>query len=289
VVSVIAISARYRFPQYTRATFQAAAGGIQAPAWNPAYPIKDWFDPGAVAGVDSTYQVMNGSDMLPALITLTIPGAEALTVNLPGTPTFSAYVVAPTLATKQTNFARMVFAANPVDPGTLATLAQANTLAAVAGATVVDPTGPLNQFLIFSWNGETRRPYVLMPPGATGDPTVSGQNVGQILASVNAAGVAAPGHWDPAQLALHILAWVPETAQSGLDVTARVPEPMLLNAGETLVAYQVGILFTPVILAAGETLPGAAAAGAQAGDGFGAPDRTMLTAVYDAIKAASAA
>jgi hypothetical protein len=194
VVSVIAISARYRFPQYTRATFQAAAGGIQAPAWNPAYPIKDWFDPGAVAGVDSTYQVMNGSDMLPALITLTIPGAEALTVNLPGTPTFSAYVVAPTLATKQTNFARMVFAANPVDPGTLATLAQANTLAAVAGATVVDPTGPLNQFLIFSWNGETRRPYVLMPPGATGDPTVSGQNVGQILASVNAAGVAAPGH-----------------------------------------------------------------------------------------------
>jgi len=73
-------------------------------------------------------------------------------------------------------------------------------------------------------------------------------------------------------------------------VTARVPEPMLLNAGESLVSLQLGITFTAAILAAGETAPGLAGGGAgAAGDGFVAADRTMLTAVYDAIKAASAA
>jgi hypothetical protein len=283
---VIALSARYRFPQYTRASFQAAAG-IQAPAWNPAYPIKDWFDPDA--GVEGVYQVWNGSVTLPALITLTIPGAEARTVNLPGTPTFSKYAVAPTLATKQVHFGGVAFAPLAVDPLTLSTLAQANTLALISGAVVVDPTATQNQFLIFTWNGETRRPYVLMPPGVTGDPTAAGQNVGQLLAAVNAAGVASPGHWDPPQLALHILVWVPETAQSGLDVTARVPEPMLLNAGETLASMQLGITFTAVVLAASETLPGAGGVGSAAGDGFGAEDRVMLTAVYDAIQKATAA
>jgi hypothetical protein len=288
---MLALSARYRFTQYTRASFQTAAG-IQAPAWNPAYPIKDWFDPTAVAGVDSSYQVLNGSDTLPALIMLTIPGAEALTVNLPGTATFTAYVVAPTLATKQTHFAGLAFGPYAVDPGTLSMMVDANRLAAMAGAAVVDPTATSNQFLIFTWNGETRRPYVLMPPGATGDPTAAGQNVGQLLASVNAAGVASPGHWDPAQLAqAHTLVWVPETAKSGLDVTARVPEPMLLNAGETLASYQLGIVFTPVILIAGEALPGAAANPAAVPDatGFLGSDRMMLTAVYDAIQRAAGA
>lgn len=285
---MLALSARYQFPQYTRASFQAAAG-IQAPPWNPAYPIKDWFDPAAIAGVDSVYQVWNASVTAPALITLTIPGAEAMTVNLPGTPTFAPYVVAPTPATKQVHFAGLAFAPVAVDPGTLSALADANRLAAIAGAAVVDPTAAPNQFLIFTWNGEVRRPYVLMPPGSTGDPTAGGQNVGQLLAAVNAAGVASPGHWDAAQLALHILAWVPETAPSGLDVTARVPEPMLLQAGETLASLQLGIVFTAVVLAAGETLPGAAAPpAAAAGDGFAAADRAMLTAVYDAVIAATA-
>lgn len=284
---MLALSARYRFPQYTRGSFQTAAG-IQAPAWNPAYPIKDWFDPDAVAGVDSSYQVWNGSVTVPALITLTIPGAEAMTVNLPGTPTFAKYAVAPTQATRQVHFAGLAFAPVAVDPGTLSTLADANRLAAISGAAVVDPTATPNQFLIFTWNGEARRPYVLMPPGATGDPTAAGQNVGQILASMNAAGVASPGHWDSVQRMNHILVWVPETAPSGLDVTARVPEPMALAAGEALVSMQLGIVFTAVILAAGETLPGMAGGGGS-GDGFGAQDRTMLTAVYDAVLKATAA
>jgi len=201
---MIALSARYRFPTYNRASFQSTAG-MQAPAWNPAYPIKDWFDPAAVAGVDSTYQVWNGSVMLPALITLTIPGAEAMTVNLPGSPTFAAYVPAATPATKQIHFAGLEFAPQNVDPGTLSSLADAKWLAAIAGTMVVDPTAGSSQFLVFTWNGETRRPYVLMPAGATGDPTTGGQNVGQLLAAMNKAGIASPGHWDAAQLALHNL------------------------------------------------------------------------------------
>lgn len=288
---MISLSARYRFPQYTRASFQAAAG-IQAPAWNPAYPIKDWFDPDAVAGRDYTYQVWNGSVTSPELIPLTLPGAEALTVNLPGTPTFAPYQVEPTVATRQVHFAGLAFTPVAVDPLTLSTKAEADRLAAIAGAAVVDPTASPNQFLIFTWGGELRRPYVLMPPGVTGDPTAGGQNVGQLLASMNAAGIAAPGHWSAAQLALHVLAWVPETAKSGLDVTARVPEPMLLNEGERLVSLQLGITFTAVVLAAGESLPGGAGAGqanGAPGDGFGAEDRRMLTAVYDAIQKAAAA
>lgn len=289
---MLPLSARYRFPQYTPASFQAASG-IKAPAWNPAYPIKDWFDPAAVAGVNSTYLVWNGSVTAPALISLTIPGAEALTVNLPGTPTFAKYAVAPTLATKQVHFAGLAFAPIAIDPGTLSTLVDANRLAAIAGAAVVDPTATPNQFLIFSWNGETRRPYVLMPvvsnAGVTGDPTAAGQNVGQLLAAVNAAGVASPGHWSAAQLALHTLVWVPETAPSGLDVTARVPEPMALSTGESLVSLQLGVTFTAVVFAAGETLPGAAGGQTAApGDGFTAADRALLTFVHDAIQKATA-
>lgn len=285
---MLALSERYRFPQYTRASFQAAAG-IQAPAWNPAYPIKDWFDPGAKPGADSTYLVWNGSPVSPELVPLTIPGAEAATVNLPGTPTFELYHPEPTLATKQVHFAGLAFTPSAVDPRTLSTRVEAERLAAIAGAAVVDPTAAPNQFLIFTWADETRRPYVLMPPGVTGDPTAVGQNVGQLLASVSAAGVASPGHWSAAQLALHVLAWVPETVQSGLDVTARVPEPMALRPGERLVSVQLGIVFTAAVLAAGETAPGAGGGTAGVpGDGFGAEDRRMLTSVYDAILKATA-
>lgn len=285
---MLALSARYRFPQYTRGSFQTAAG-IQAPPWNPAYPIKDWFDPDAVDGVDSSYQVWNGSVVSPELITLTIPGAEARTVNLPGTPTFQKYAIAPTVATKQVHFAGLAFSPMAVDPSTLSTRVDADRLAAIAGAAVVDPTAAPNQFLIFTWGGETRRPYVLMPGGVTGDPTAAGQNVGKLLASVNAAGLGSPGHWDPIQRSKSVLVWVPETAPSGLDVTARVPEPMFLGAGEKLVSLQLGVTFTAVILVAGETLPGAGEPAAIAGDGFEAQDRMMLTAVYDAVLKATAA
>lgn len=286
---MLALSARYRFRQYTRASFQAATD-VQAPPWNPAYPIKDWADPDAAEGVDSSYQVWNGSVTAPALITLTIPGIEAGSVNLPGTPTFARYLVAPTQATRQVHFAGLAFAQVAVDPATLSTLVDANRLAGIAGAAVVDPTAASNQFLIFTWNGEARRPYVLMPPGATGDPTAAGQNVGQLLASVNAAGVSSPGHWDSGQRSNHILVWVPETAPSGLDVTARVPEPMSLAAGESLVSMQLGLTFTAVILAAGETLPSAGGAGPPASnDGFSADDRAMLKTVFDAVVEAKGA
>jgi hypothetical protein len=278
---------RFQFPTYTRASFQAAAG-IQAPAWNPAYPIKDWFDPAAKAGVDSTYQVWNGSDTAPALVPLTIPGAEAMTVNLPGAPVFAPYAPAPTPATRQTRFAGMFFAPQPVDPLTLSSRADADRLAEIAGAMVIDPTAVTNQFLLWIWNGETRRPYVLVAPGFAGDPTVGGQNAGAILAAVNAQGVAAPGHFSSSQLALHILVWVPETAPSGLDVTARVPEPIALKSGETLATMLVGPgIFSPVVLAPAEKAPGAGAAPGSP-DGFGESDRTMLTFVHDAIAKATA-
>lgn len=284
---MFALADRFQFPTYTRASFQAAAG-IQAPTWNPAYPIKDWCDPAAKAGVDSTYQVWNGSDTAPALVPLTIPGAEAMTVNLPGAPVFAPYVPAPTLATRQTSFAGMFFAPQKVDPLTLSSRADADRLAAIAGATVMDPS-LANQFLVWNWNGETRRPYVLVPPGFTGDATVGGQNVGAILAAVNAQGVAAPGHFSASQLALHVLTWVPETAPSGLDVTARVPEPMALRPGETLAPMLVGPgVFSVVVLAQGEQAPGVGAA-AGSPDGFGASDRAMLTFVHDAIQKATAA
>lgn len=260
---------------------------MQAPAWNPAYPIKDWFDPDARPGTERTYQVWNGSPVSPALVALTIPGEEAATVNLPGVPTFEKYVPEPTLATKQVHFAGVAFTPTPVDPRTLSSRAFADRLAAIAGAAVVDPTAVSNQFLIFTWADEARRPYVLMPHGVQGDPTAAGQNVGQLLASMSAAGLGSPGHWDGAQLQKGILAWVAETAKSGLDVTARVPEPMLLLPGERLVSVQLGIVFTAAVLAAGESLPGVGGGTAGASDGFGAEDRRMLREMYEAIRKAT--
>jgi hypothetical protein len=81
-----ALSELALFPEFTRASYRATFG-IDAPPFNPARPVKTWFDSTAdTSQYDNVavYRVL-GSDAAgqPALRQLVIPAAEAAAVNLP--------------------------------------------------------------------------------------------------------------------------------------------------------------------------------------------------------------
>jgi hypothetical protein len=277
-----AITDRYQFPLYLDRAAYKAASGVDAPPFNPLYPIKQWFDP---AG-GTSFDVLNGSDTAPALVPLAMPSAEASTVNLPGAASFPAYVIAPTSATQQLTIAGHVFPATAIDPSTLSTLDQANALAKVCGGTVVDQDATPSQFFVVVWSGETRRRFKIQftsGPGTPADPNRTSY-VGQIIQSLNAKGVGAPYHWSASQLAVGLLQPVFEFVADGSGVTAKVPIPIKLQAGEAVKSVMVGPgIFTVVVDQAG-AMPPSGVGGS--GVGFTDDDRLKLNAIYKVVSGA---
>jgi len=275
----IALTDRYQFPLYPDRAAYKAASGQDAPAWNPNYPIKQWFDPEG----GGSYQVYNEQPAAPALVPLTMPVAEAWTVNLPGAMSFPAYVPEPTPATQQLTLAGHIFPATPIDPSTLSTPEQANALAQICGGTVVDPDASPSQFFVVAWNGETRRRFKIEFGGNANLTSY----VGQILQQQNAKGVGAPGHWDSAQFASGMV-WVPDAAPDGAGVTATVPIPIKLQQGEKLDSVMVGPgISTVVVDQSGVTPPSGVGASAGGGDTELAKDtNATVHAVLDELKKA---
>lgn len=236
---MIAITDRYKFPVYhNRAEFKAASG-VDAPAFRSDWPIKQWFDPNPPAS--PVYQIWDGSVMDPKLVPLTVPSTEATSVNLPGHPDFPAYSVAPTQATRSMHFGSYTGPSQAVDPGTLSTKAEADTLAALVGATVVEASA-VNQFWSVNWAAETRRDYVLQYKGQSGGPTV-----GSLLVDMNAKGVGAPGHWSASQLAAGHLQWVAEVMDDGSGAHPVMDIPLALQADEELYSVPLGLVATVAI------------------------------------------
>ncbi len=237
---MIALSDRNKFPVYaTRAAFMAASGGIDAPPFNPAWPIKQWFDPAAVDGPNS-YSIWNGSVAAPGLISLVLSGAEAKTVNLQGHPAYPAYVPAPTLARRVLHFNGSDIGAPQVVPANiLSTLDQANQLAALVGAKVVDAS-TATPFFVYEWDAETRRPFALQYQGASADVS-GGPFVGDLLIGMNANGVGAPGHWD---MSNSKLTWVADTVDDGTGGHPTMEVPLAPLPGEVLVSIPTGIAFS---------------------------------------------
>lgn len=182
------------FSSYTRDSYLAAFG-IQAPAWNPAWPAKSWFD--------STVDTSNPANVaLYKVISrdgsgdwgyqqMVLPAQQAAAVNLPGAITYPPYAVAPTQATR---------GGAPVNPQYLSLQSDAEALMAALGGTALMDEGVSTVFPIVYPPNEPRRVW---------DFTVNGQscNAGSLLFLQNANGVGAPGHWNLSETSP---VWVPD-------------------------------------------------------------------------------
>jgi hypothetical protein len=237
-------------PEYGRDSYFAAAG-VQAPTNDPAQPVKTWVATEDANGspiaeatpfVTFNYWIPNGNNA-PTWGSFTITGAAALAVNIPGLATYPPYQIAPTPATQSGD----LVSPDTIPPDLLSTMAQALALAenwgmtpAQAAAAVADTYD--SQFAPYSidYNGETRQYLTIDWNGIL-------VNVGQMLQTMYAAGVGAPGSWN-------LNGSVPgtnptwESAQPGTAPTPNaqilpVPQRALLSNEvfiETLMAVEVG-------------------------------------------------
>lgn len=171
-----------RFDILTRETFLARTGK-KAPLFDPAKPVKQWFDTTAVGKLPSEpveyKKLVNG-----AYVGYSMSAAAALSVNIPGKDAYAEYVNEPTA----TVIANSNGGSAPVNPVILSTFEQAQRLVAITGGQVSEAQlgGPFQ----YSYpETEKRRVYQITLPSGT--PI----NVGLMVAAENANGVGAPGKW----------------------------------------------------------------------------------------------
>lgn len=226
------------FPDYPdRATYQNVLG-VQAPIFDPSVGfIKEWFDPAAAAlpaTAVMTYTKFNGDLTNPALVTFTVLAGAAAKVNLPGKPAYAKYFIQPTDATG-TFIAGGLTQTVAVQPNTLSMEAQAVALGTIVGAVVTDRAAS-NSFVTYNFPAdELRREWILTYANA------STAFAGDLIASQNAAGIGAPGHWDTTG---NVLNWVVDPIPDGTDKTyAVLDDPKRpLNSDETLIIVASGSL-----------------------------------------------
>ncbi|HEY1759697.1 MAG TPA: hypothetical protein VGG72_30265 [Bryobacteraceae bacterium] len=272
-------------PTYDRAGYLAAAG-TQAPAYDPTQPTKSWAatvdqngNPIAAntASVTFNYWVPAGNNP-PSWGSFTITGAEALAFNIPGFPSYPAYVIAPTPATQGGD----IQAPNPIPADQLSTMTQAVALAESWGMTAAQASACIAdtysaQFAPYSidYNGETRLWLTIDWNGTF-------INVGQQLEIMYAAGVGAPGAW--------IVSGAPYVANSSEPVwvstqpsaapplsSAIIPVPQrALLPGEQFIATLMAVEVENTLA------PGAPTTGGGGG-GLTSAQAAQLTAVEDGI------
>jgi len=188
------ISDLYLFPVYaTRAVYQTATGQ-QAPAFNSAQPIKQWFDPSPNGQPYLIFDTTAGQ-----LITLPLAASVASTVNLPGSYNYPAYVETPTDAT--VNCAGGYVAPTPILPATLCLKSEAIAIAAAIaplfpGKTVTVADGSaVGVFFSAYPTDEPRRQWSILVNGVS--PSGAGLNLyaKTLMLQSYSAGVGAPGHY----------------------------------------------------------------------------------------------
>ncbi len=171
------------FKTYSRDSFQAAFG-VQAPAWNAAYPPKAWFDSSVdptQAGATVTYQVI-GQDPTGQWVmqNLEMSAAEAAAINLQGSITYPPYAPAASATTRDGYVVNRIYLTMQADAQALMTTLGGTNLTD-DGASKTDPA-------IYPPD-EQRRIWQFTIGTAV-------YNAGLLLASEYAQGVGWPGHWD---------------------------------------------------------------------------------------------
>ncbi len=279
-----ALTDRYQFNEYVDRAAYKTSTGKEAPIWRVDRPAKKWQDLSAASKPSTNYKVWNQDPVKPALLDMTISGADAAAVNMPGVPDFPKYVPGPTAATQSLHFGSYVGPGAPVDVTLLSTKKEADDLAALCGAQVVELSA-VSPFYTYTWNGETRRPYKLIYKNIPQpvDVTVAGVYVGQLLATINSRGVGAPYHFSAAQLALGVLEVVFEVVPDGSGDHPTMPMPILLKPGEELQSVMINTgVYTVVVGQTGTAPP----SGTGSGGGFTDADRKKLDAIYKAVAGA---
>lgn len=200
---------KYLFPETSR---QATPS---APPFDPTKNVKSWVDPNPTTG---SYFVLDPNGKV---ISLTLPIAEASTLNLPGHPDYAVYVAAPT---------RSVFAGsgNPLPFG-VSNLADAENFAKIFGLgndSIFDEMGSFPGETVAYDPSDPRRCYgIKLANGSFAD-------VATLLKQQNANGVGAPGEWK--QDASGNWSWTSELAPDPVNPVV-TPQPIVpLTAGEQI-------------------------------------------------------
>ena len=209
IMSAYGLAELNLLPQYTADQVLAATGSYSPNSYDPTQLTKTWIasidqsgNPitAATPTVTFTYwKAVPGS--LPVLTSFSLTGPQALAFNIPGQPNYPQYTIAPTPAT--IGGAPLPPGAQGPDgfnPGLLSTYAQALAMAEAMGMTPAQATAAVvNNYdtmyapFTFVANGETRQPWVIMWPQASGASVPINVGIQMQLNAQN--GVGYPGVW----------------------------------------------------------------------------------------------
>jgi hypothetical protein len=186
------ISALYLFPVYsTRAAYQQATGQ-QAPPFDPTRPVKQWLDP---APSGQPYNVFNPNATNTKYVSqLSMPTAQAGTVNLPGVYIYPPYVPAPTDAMEYGPSGPL----GVVSPDQICLASDAQEILNEIQSLYPNQKLSVQQqntgVFYYVFGSDPRRAWYIMP--ATGwQANGICLNAQQLIEAKYANGVGAPGHW----------------------------------------------------------------------------------------------
>lgn len=255
----------YNYKVYNRATYETATGK-QAPPFNPAKPVKTWFDLTTTAPT-TDFTVLDTVKLVT--LKLTLSKADVESVNLPGAYRYPTFIVRPTDCV--TVVLNTPLPATSLNPMYLSTRQEAQDLADELGGVVqlaTEPGGLMTSSAVSCPDTETRNVWQI---------TFNGNStfVGALLSKKYAFGIGHPGKW--VKSTEDAPSWVPEKLDTGENATnyMRVPiRPLLAN--EKLSATPFGVYVNRSDLGGGE-----------AGN-FTVEDRSKLDEVLRLLRALSA-
>jgi hypothetical protein len=266
------VSALDLLPTYDRAGYLAKTG-TQAPPFDVTRPAKSWFD--STASGTMTYSVFNGSPSAPAMSVLTLPAAQASSVNLPGLPTYAAYtphasnvVIAQGTCQGQTSGYSGIYQSTFDEAMALMNEIGDSSLVINTGIGPMFSGSPFNFCKIDNSN-----PVSIYK--------LNDQNVGLMLQQRNSKGVGYPGTWSKAGNASGNYVFTPATLNDGSTSTlgsVPVPERALLP-NEKLVSVINGIIPTAEIQRTDLT------PAPTTGGGFTDADRDMMKQILGIAQA----
>lgn len=235
----------------TREEFQTFTGE-QAPPFNPDMPVKRWYVTHVSGGIVNPeevlgFQTYDTRPTTPVLRSFRMPGAEALTVNLPGAYIYPAAVVAPSGAFYMLNGEKHYISAQglatPADAERiLRELVAAGYALNMSNVVRVERTGMFN---IGYDPGETRRLLQIEIAGES-------HNVGALMRDQNNEGVGAPGYWNPPGAG--VVDWIPQPVRERASTAGEVAVPMrALGSGESWQRLPFGLQILNAQTAEGAT------------------------------------
>lgn len=229
------LGALQTLPTFSRVSYLAASG-VDAPTYDTTRLTKGWLDTSADPTKPYTYSTYVDGGLsagTPVLKTITIPGSEAASLNLPGVHSYPPYVVeaAPGVVTLNPDGTIVPEG----DKGKyLCNLADANNLAALLGLNsdaVVDTSWNNGQYKTSYPPTETRRLWGINVKGVT-------LNAETLIIEMNANGVGAPGKWDLTGAEPN---WISGVPSSFPPPNPAQPIPMrVMNSNEGFTATLMG-------------------------------------------------